>query len=58
MIEEPDLDTAVFIKVVKDVDLEMDDVEGGELGLSVGDIYVMRYSAVRDALEKGEVELI
>ena len=58
MVEEPDLDTAVFIKVNRDTNLQMDDVDGGELSLSEGDIYVIRYSAVKEAVKRGEVELI
>ncbi|KAK6544081.1 GINS complex subunit [Orbilia ellipsospora] len=58
MVEEPDLDSAVFLRVVRDVDIEIA-WEGGEtVPMRAGDVYVIRYSAVKEAVKKGEVELI
>ena len=56
MIEEPDLETAVFIRVAREFHIELDGDE--ELSLNVDDIYVIRYSAIREAVESGDVELI
>ncbi len=67
MVDRPDLDTAVFVRVLRDVDLE-DRVlgggggGGGEAGsggrLTQGEICVTRYIFVREALGRGDVELI
>lgn len=61
MIERPDLDTAVFVRVLRDVDLSraegrVDTVEGGHL--KRGEVCVIRYSLVRESVLRGEVELI
>ncbi|KAL7276730.1 GINS complex subunit [Rhizina undulata] len=60
MIEEPDMDGAVFCKVVKDVENRLVRIPGtdAEFELRKGDIYVVRYSAVRAFVLNGEVELI
>lgn len=59
MIEEPDLDKAVFIRVLRDVP-EPIVVEGTDAAfhLNSGQVFVVRYSAVRENLERGDVELI
>ncbi|KAF8473275.1 hypothetical protein BDZ91DRAFT_770516 [Kalaharituber pfeilii] len=55
MIEEPDLDSAVFCAVVKNVDGE----DGGRrFTLRKGDLYIVRYSAMRKFLLEGAMELI
>jgi len=60
MIEEPDLDGAVFCRVVKDVEGVSVRIPGTgtEFELREGDIYVVRYSAVREFVGTGDVELI
>lgn len=78
MIDEPDLDSAVFCRVVKDVwpqdhDREEWGIRGSEeeegevvvipgtgarFTLRRGDVYVVRYSAVRKYVLGGQVELI
>ncbi|KAF8477023.1 hypothetical protein BDZ91DRAFT_688061 [Kalaharituber pfeilii] len=64
MIEEPDLDSAVFCAVVKDVGGEDGGAEvvipgtGARFTLRKGDVYVVRYSAVRKFVLEGAVELI
>lgn len=80
MVDEPDLDTAVFCRVVKDVrprDRDQDDWDirggsreeeeeevvvipgtGARFSLRKGDVYVVRYSAVRKYVLGGQVELI
>ncbi|KAI9673912.1 MAG: GINS complex subunit [Caeruleum heppii] len=59
MIEQPDLDTAVFCRILKDSE---DPIElkgtGALLDLKRGNIHVIRYSAIREALLRGDVELI
>lgn len=59
MVERPDLDTAVFVRVLRDVD-EMVVVEGTDVALELrrGGVFVVRYSAVRDLVGGGRVELL
>ncbi|KAI9788139.1 MAG: GINS complex subunit [Peltula sp. TS41687] len=65
MIERPDLDTVVFVRVLRDVDLARTEGgggggdlsgEGGRLGR--GEVCVVRYSLVREAVLRADVELI
>ncbi|KAG0636142.1 hypothetical protein HOY80DRAFT_978988 [Tuber brumale] len=60
MVEEPDLDGAVFCKVVKDIEDNIARIPGtdAEFKLTKGDVYVVRYSAVREFVLRGEIELI
>ncbi|KAF8533271.1 hypothetical protein BDD12DRAFT_499993 [Trichophaea hybrida] len=60
MVEEPDMDSAVFCRVVKDVKDAIVRIPGtdAEFELRMDDLYVVRYSAVREFVMKGEVELI
>lgn len=59
MIDEPDLDSAVFCKVVSDVEEEVR-ISGteAEFRLKRGDVLVVRYSAIREFVGTGQVELI
>ncbi|KAI9789866.1 MAG: GINS complex subunit [Piccolia ochrophora] len=59
MIDQPDLDTAVFCRVLRDVPDPVV-IEGTDTNLELkrGDVYVVRYSAIREAMERGDVELI
>lgn len=59
MIEQPDLDKAVFIRVLRDV-REPVVIEGTDTAFEMrrGDIFVVRYSAVREYVLEGDVELI
>ena len=58
MIEQPDLDEAVFVRALSDVPEIV--VVGTDIAFEMrrGDIFVVRWSAVREAVEKGEAELI
>ena len=58
MIEQPDLDKAVFVRALSDVPEIV--VVGTDIAFEMrrGDIFVVRWSAVREAVEKGEAELI
>lgn len=59
MIEGPDVDTAVFVRVLVDND-EPVWVEGTDIDFELmrGRIYVTRWSAIRERVVKGEAELI
>ena len=60
MVETPDLDAAVFCRVVKDVEdtISFPGTETEDAMLKKGDVMVVRYSAVRMYIKKGDVELI
>lgn len=59
MIEQPDNDKAVFVRVLRDVE-EPITVEGTDIDFEMrrGDVYVVRWSAVRDSIMNGDAELI
>lgn len=64
MVDEPDLDAAVYARALVEVDLSNKERHGSELGraaarlLERGQVCVVRYSAVRDTVLRGEVELV
>jgi GINS complex subunit 4 len=60
MVEEPDMDSAVFCRVVKDLKDAIVRIPGTdtEFELRMDDLYVVRYSAVKEFVMRGEVELI
>jgi len=60
MIDKPDEDTAIFCRVLRDAGTLQTQGEGGlgEVALKRGDVWVLRWSAVRDAVTRGDVELI
>lgn len=59
MIEQPDIDKAVFVRGLRDVE-EPIIVEGTDIDFQMrrGDVYVVRWSAVRDLVMNGDAELI
>lgn len=59
MIEQPDLDKAVFVRVLRDV-AEPVVIEGTDTAFEMrrGGVFVVRYSAVRENVLDGDVELI
>ena len=59
MIEQPDLEKAVFVRALKDV-RESVVVEGTDMAFEMrrGDVFVVRWSAVKDIVEGGDAELI
>ncbi|KAL8941683.1 MAG: hypothetical protein Q9216_002096 [Gyalolechia sp. 2 TL-2023] len=59
MIEQPDVDKAVFVRALRDIE-EPITVEGTDIDFEMrrGDVYVVRWSAVRDAVMHGDAELI
>ena len=56
MIDKPDEDTAVFCRVLRDV--EVSGAADGEIALKRGDIWVLRWSSLRGVVQSGDVELI
>lgn len=59
MIDSPDLDTAVFIRLLRDKDVfgRGTDVDTILPGAS-GDILIMRWSSAKDLVEYGDAELV
>ena len=59
MIEQPDIDKAVFVRAVRDIE-EPVVVEGTDMYFEMkrGDIFVVRWSAVREIVMSGDAELI
>lgn len=61
MVDAPDGDTAVFCRVLRD-DAGSVEVQGetgvGEIELRRGDVWVLRWSAVKEGVRRGNVELI
>ncbi|GAB1725161.1 hypothetical protein NU195Hw_g6881t1 [Hortaea werneckii] len=60
MVDKPDEDGAVFCRVLRDAgEAEIHSEEGtSEVELKRGDVWILRWSAVRDAVVRGDVELI
>lgn len=59
MIELPDVEKAVIVRALRDIDTPVY-VEGTDMGfqMSKGDIYVVRWSAIRQLVLSGDAELI
>jgi GINS complex subunit 4 len=59
MIDSPDLDTAVFIRLLRDKDVfgrgtDVDTI----LPAASGDILILRWSSAKDLVELGDAELV
>lgn len=60
MVDKPDEDSAVFCRVLRDtgkVDI-YGDAETTQADLIRGDVWVLRWSAIKEKVERGDVELI
>jgi len=58
MIDRPDADKAVFVRVLRDCGLVRVEGTDVECEFRRGDVWVIRWSAVRDKFNDGDVELI
>nr|POE48042.1 dna replication complex gins protein sld5 [Quercus suber] len=60
MIDQPDEDTAVFCRVIRDAGtVEVyADTGSSVVDLTRGDVWLLRWNAIRAAVEKGDIELI
>lgn len=60
MVDKPDEDSAAFCRVLRDAGNV--DIQGeagvGDVELKRGDVWVLRWSAIREAVVRGHVELI
>ena len=55
MIDEPDLDTYVFVQTLDDVTITNNKVQESH---NAGSTLIVRYSKIRDLYEQGKVELL
>lgn len=58
MVDTPDLDTAVFCRVLRDVGVVSVEGTDAEFEMRRGDVFVVRWSLVRERVRAGDVELI
>ncbi|KAK2050247.1 GINS complex, Sld5 component [Colletotrichum somersetense] len=59
MIDGPDLDTAVFIRLLRDVDVEGKGTDSdGSLQGRAGDILILRWSSAKPVVDAGNAELV
>jgi GINS complex subunit 4 len=58
MIDKPDAEKAVFVRVLRDCGGLY--IEGADVrcDFKKGDVWVIRWSAVKDKVQRGDVELI
>jgi len=59
MIDAPDVDAAVFVRVLRDVPGEVR-VRGTDVRMEMrrGDVWVVQWNAVRDVVDRGDAELL
>lgn len=60
MVDKPDEDAAVFVRVLRDAGtVEIQGEQGtGEVELRRGDVWVLRWRDVREGVGRGDVECI
>jgi GINS complex subunit 4 len=58
MIDTPDVDAAVFCRVLRDVGRVRQDATDSEFDMKKGDVWVVRWSLIRDRVFEGDIELI
>jgi GINS complex subunit 4 len=58
MIETPDSERAVFVRALKDAGLVGVPGDRARADLKRGDVWVLRWSVVKELVEVGDVELI
>ncbi|KAK9367767.1 hypothetical protein V1509DRAFT_625259 [Lipomyces kononenkoae] len=58
MVDEPDLDEVVFIRVLRDAPGEVDLGNDDKIELRKGNIYVLPYRVIRQYVDDGDVQLV
>jgi GINS complex subunit 4 len=58
MVDTPDLDRAVFVRALTDIGLVRIPGTDVECDINRGDIWILRWSAIKDIVDRGEAELI
>ena len=58
MIDGPDEDTAVFCRVLRDSGMITVEGTDSTFELLKGDVYIVRWSCIRDKVINGDIELV
>ncbi|KAK9389042.1 hypothetical protein V1515DRAFT_594564 [Lipomyces mesembrius] len=58
MVDAPDLDEVVFVRVLRDVPGEVDLGNDDKIELRTGNIYVLPYKVIRRYVDNGDVQLV
>lgn len=58
MVEIPDVERAVFVRVLRDAGMVGTPGDRARADLKRGDVWVLRWSVIKDLVEMGDVELI
>ena len=59
MIDSPDLDTAVFVRLLRDTTVESKGIDAdGAVGRKDGAILILRWSDAKPLVDKGHAELV
>lgn len=58
MIDGPDEDTAVFCRVLQDVGIVTIEGTDSTFEMNKGDIYIVRWSSIRENVMNGNIELV
>ena len=58
MVSEPEIDSAVFVRAMRDVGVLGAPGRDERWEVKRGDVWVLRWRVVREAVERGDVELI
>lgn len=59
MVDTPDLDTAVFVRLLRDTVIESKGVDSdGAVESSDGSILILRWSDAKPLVERGDAELV
>lgn len=59
MIDSPDLDTAVFIRMLRDKDVYGQGTDADvTLPAAEGDVLILRWSSAKDIVRDGDAELV
>lgn len=58
MVDTPDVDTAVFCRVLRDVGRVRQHATDSEFEMKKGDVWVVRWSLIKDRVFEGDIELI
>lgn len=56
MVDKPDEDTAVFCRVLRDCEVQRPVY--GDIALTRGDVWILRWSTIADRVRQGDMELV
>lgn len=59
MVDGPDLDTAVFVRILRDILVEGRGRDADDqMDARAGEVLVVRWADVKEAVERGDAELV